>query len=75
MRLAIFVCLFLACLAFAKAQSFRPSRVQEFLDNYPILIKETDMIDIAENENFSFFPKKETQFALPGKKYKTGKMV
>ena len=77
MRLAIFVCLLLTCLVLTKAQSFRSSKVQEFLEEYPILIKYSDWIDIIENEAFGL-PSKEYQNAQPkdsagGKKVVKGK--
>jgi len=43
-------------LALTNASSFRPSKVEEFLETYPVLIKYSDMVDIVENENFSLFP-------------------
>ncbi len=60
MRFTLFVCLLLTCLAFTKAHELRYSKVQDFLKKYPILIKESDMIDIAENESFSM-PQREMQ--------------
>ncbi len=76
MRLALFVGLLLTCLAFTKAHDLRYTKAQEFLAKYPILIKQSAMIDIVENENFSLFPPKQTQDAQPGsggKKVVTGK--
>ncbi len=73
MRLIIFVGIFLTCLVLTEAQSFRPSKAQEFLEKYPVLIKYSDLVDIAENENFSVLPSRETQNALPEKDYMKGK--
>mgnify|MGYP003581566128 CR=1 FL=1 len=75
MRLTIFVVIFLACLSVTKAHDLRYSKVQEFLKKYPILIKESDMVDIVENENFSLLPPRETQNALPDKNYGKGQTV
>ncbi len=61
MRLALFVCLVVGCLTFAKAQSFRYSKAQEFLDNYPIMIQYGDWIDIIENETLKVLPRRVTQ--------------
>ncbi len=61
MRLALFVCLVVSCLVFAKAQSFRYSKAQEFLDNYPIKIAYDDWVDIIENETHKTLPKRQNQ--------------
>jgi len=75
MRLTLFVGLLLTCLVLAKTHDLRYSKVQEFLKKYPILIKESDMVDIVENGNFSLFPHREPQIALPYKDYSKGKTV
>ncbi len=61
MRLALFVCLLVTCLVFTKAHDLRYSKVQEFLDKYPILVKYGDWVDIIENETYKVTPKRENQ--------------
>jgi len=60
MRFALFACFLLACLVLTKAQEYRYSKVQEFLEKYPILIKYGDWVDIVENETFKM-PRHENQ--------------